>query len=103
MSKTVDLQIEKSSFLIEGVRKNINILKDKGFNPTELDQMSADLKALAEASKECDAAYEILAEKRKKMNDILDGVKAIFADKKRIIKTNFPQEQWMKLGVQDKR
>ena len=43
MSKTIDLQIEKSHVLIEGIRKNIEGLRDKGFNEEELKQMEAEL------------------------------------------------------------
>ena len=46
---------------------------------------------------------EELSQKVKHMNEILTSVKEAFAEKKRIIKTNYPQEHWIKYGVQDKR
>jgi hypothetical protein len=39
----------------------------------------------------------------KTMNKILQNVKDSFAEKKKIIKGYYPQEEWMKFGVQDKR
>lgn len=103
MSKTIDLQIEKSRILIDGLRKNIEALKDKGFNNEELDAMSADLDALKQANQECDAIREQLSAKVKNVNGILTGVKEKFAEKKKIIKGNYPQEEWIRYGVQDKR
>lgn len=103
MSKTIDLQIEKSRVLIDGLRKNIDALRDKGFDGGELDTMTADLEALRQANRECDAIREQLSEKVKTVNDILAGVKEKFAEKKRIIKVYYPQEEWIKYGVQDKR
>ena len=41
MSKTIELQVEKSRVLIEGLRKNLAGLGDKGIRQEELDVMSA--------------------------------------------------------------
>lgn len=103
MSKTIDLQIEKSRVLIEGLGKNIETLRDKGIASEELQAMAADLERLKLSNDECDKIREELSRKVKAMNDILTTVKEAFAEKKRIIKTNYPQEQWIQYGVQDKR
>ena len=103
MSKTVDLQIEKSRFLIQGLKNNLAVVKDYGFTETELQAMDKQLDELAKASADTDAAYAVLDEKRKKMNGILDQVKEAFTDKKKVIKANYPQEKWINFGVQDKR
>ena len=103
MSKTIDLQIEKSRVLIEGLSKNIETLRDKGIVSDELQAMTADLERLKVANDECDKIREELSQKVKNMNAILSGVKEAFAEKKRIIKMNYPQEQWIRYGVQDKR
>ena len=103
MSKTIDLQIEKSRVLIEGLGKNIETLRDKGIASEELQAMAADLERLKLSNDECDKIREKLSRKVKAMNEILTTVKEAFAEKKRIIKTNYPQEQWIQYGVQDKR
>lgn len=103
MSKTIDLQIEKSRILIDGLRNNIDTLKDKGFSIDELNVMSAELDALRQVNKECDSIREQLSSKVKHLNMILTGVKDKFAEKKRIIKGYYPQEEWIHYGVQDKR
>ncbi|MGN0281300.1 MAG: hypothetical protein ACI4B3_03240 [Prevotella sp.] len=103
MSKTIDLQIEKSRVLIEGLSNNIACLRDKGIASDELQSMSANLDRLKVANEECDKIREELSQKVKAMNAILVEVKDAFAEKKRIIKTNYPQEEWIRYGVQDKR
>lgn len=103
MSKTIDLQIEKSRVLIEGLNKNIETLRDKGIKSEALASMASDLDRLKVANDECDKIREELSQKVKAMNEILAGVKEAFAEKKRIIKVNYPQEQWLRYGVQDKR
>lgn len=103
MSKTIELQIEKNRVLIEGLSKNIEALRAKGISEDMLQKMSQDLSLLAEASGECDRAREELSGKVRRMNEILTSVKEAFVEKKSIIKANYPHEQWIKYGVQDKR
>ena len=103
MSKTIELQIEKSRVLIEGLSKNIGALTSKGITDSSLESMTKDLEKLALANEECSRVREELSIKVKHMNSILTTVKEAFADKKRITKTNYPQEHWIRYGVQDKR
>jgi hypothetical protein len=103
MSKTIDLQIEKSQVLIDGLRKNLREVQNRNISASDLDGMDGQLKELAAANKECDAIRAELSAKVKTMNKILQNVKDSFAEKKKIIKGYYPQEEWMKFGVQDKR
>ena len=103
MSKTIELQIEKSQTLIEGFNRNIAELRSKGVRDESLNAMSNDLVTLKKINDECDALREDLAGKVKKMNEVLNRVKDAFADHKRIVKSTYPQECWINYGVQDKR
>ena len=103
MSKTIELQIEKSRVLIEGLGKNIEALRAKGISEDGLQSMTQELEQLRVANEECDRVREELSQKVKHMNAILTSVKEAFAEKKRIIKTSYPQELWIKYGVQHKR
>lgn len=103
MSKTTELQIEKSQVLIEGLNRHIAELSSKGIQAASLTTMSEDLAILKKMSEECDALKETLSGKVKEMNTVLKRVKDTFADHKRIVKSNYPQERWIDYGVQDKR
>lgn len=89
--------------LIEGLRKNLAGLGDKGIRQEELDVMSAELAELAKVNEECDAIRETLTAKVKEVNTKLLVVKDKFAEKKKIIKNNYPQDEWARYGVMDKR
>lgn len=103
MSKTIDLQIEKCRLLIDGMRANLANLADKGVTDESLSHLAGELDRLTAASQECDAMRETLSAKVKAMNTILADVKEAYADNKRKVKTNYPQEQWARYGVTDKR
>lgn len=103
MAKTIDLQVEKSRVLIEGLNNNLAEIADKGIVKAELDVMQAELDALAKANEECDALRESLSAKVREVNSKLAVVKDKFAEKKKIIKGNYPQDEWSKYGVLDKR
>lgn len=103
MSKTIDLQIEKCRTLIHGLSNNIDELSNKGINSGTLDAMTRNLDRLADANRECDELRATLSAKVKAMNAILAEVKDAYADNKRMIKTNYPQDKWLKYGVVDKR
>lgn len=103
MSKTVDLQVEKSSVLLKGLRDNISELTNKGITSDQLNNMEADINALKAANMECDKIREELSAKVKRMNAIINNVKKTFLEKKKVIKGYYPQEEWIRYGVMDKR
>jgi len=103
MSKTIEVQIDKSQALIKGYKKNLEELNKRGVTSASLDSMEGDLKSLKEANDECDAIRKQLTEKVKKMNSILLRVKEDYQEKKKIVKGYYPQEEWQKFGVPDKR
>lgn len=103
MSKTIDLQIEKCRTLIEGLRKNMVELGSFGISNEDVDKLEGNLAHLQAASRECDELRATLSGKVKAMNDILSDVKSAYAENKKKIKANYPQERWMRYGVVDKR
>lgn len=103
MSKTIELQIEKSRGLIDGLRKHLRQGVGGGVNDQEIDQMEQALKELEAANEECDRLRAELSPKVKHMNEVLTTVKTAYADKKKTLKGYYPQEQWAEYGVPDKR
>ena len=102
MSKTVELQIEKSHHLIEGLRKHLNGMGGGVMND-EINSMELSLKELESANAEVDTLREELSHKVKRMNDVLTRVKKAYADKKKTLKGYYPQERWADYGIPDKR
>lgn len=103
MSKTIDLQIEKVNSLIKGLNNNAAEMAKHGITSNDIAEMVNLNGKLTEANKECDAIRAQLSEKVKAMNITLILVKKRFQEIKRMIKNNYPQEDWAKYGVMDKR
>ena len=102
MSKTVELQIEKSRHLIEGLRKHLSGIGG-GVTGDEITSMELMLKELESANAEVDRLREELTPKVKQMNEVLTRVKEAYADKKKTLKGYYPQERWADYGIPDKR
>lgn len=102
MSKTVEQQVEKTRNLVEGLRKHLAAGKG-GISIPAIEAMEQNLKALAEASDECERLRAELGPKVKRMNDILARVKAAYTENKMVIKNHYTQEEWAAYGVPDKR
>ena len=102
MSKTVEIQIEKSRNLIAGLRKHLNGIGG-GVTNDEIIAMEQAVKELDSANAEVDRLRAELSPKVKQLNAVLTKVKAAYADKKKTLKGYYPQERWIDYGVPDKR
>ena len=102
MSKTVEIQIEKSRNLIEGLRKHLSGIGG-GVTNDEVSEMEQTLKELEAINAEVNRLREELSPKVKHMNAVMARVKDAFADKKKTLKGYYPQERWAEFGVPDKR
>ena len=102
MSKTVEIQIEKSRNLVEGLRKHLKGIGG-GVTNEEINAMEKAVSELQSANAEVDRLREELAPKVKHMNAVLARVKESYADKKKMLKGYYPQERWMDYGIPDKR
>lgn len=103
MSKTIDLQVQKSVTLINALRGRLDEVRDKGISLESLDAMQQRLEELQENAKEVETFRVKLSEQVKKTNAILTECKNAFINTKAVVRNNFLQEEWIKYGVTDKR
>jgi len=103
MSKTVEIQIEKSSGLVEGLRRHVKEMGERGVTNDEINAMEQAVKELEAVNAEVDSIREQLAPKVAKLKVAMDCVKEAYAEKKKTLKGYYPQERWMDYGVPDKR
>ena len=103
MSKTIDLQIEKSKTLVNALKHNFSEVSSKGVKMNDLDELINQLEKLQASSKQTDELRERLSEQVHTTNNILVQVKQQFKEIKDIIRLNYPQEKWINYGVLDKR
>ena len=83
MSKTTEIQIEKSRNLIEGLRRHVREMGERGVSNNEINEMEKTVAMLSEANTEVDRLREELTPKVKKMNDLMTLVKASYAESKK--------------------
>ena len=103
MSKAVEIQIEKSRNLVEGLRRHVKEMGEHGVTNDEINAMEQAVKQLEAANAEVDRLREDLKPKVKVMNDVMNRVKEAYTEKKKTLKGYYPQERWMDYGVPDKR
>lgn len=103
MNRIYSEQIEKALMLSEGLKKNSDALKAKGFDLSVIESFEKDCELMAREGEAIAAEEEALAKHRAACHVILSRLKANFFSSKGFIKQNFDQEQWNKYGVPDKR
>lgn len=103
MSKTTELQIQKSRDLIEGLRRHVREMGERGISTGQINEMEQDVARLADANAEVEHLREELSPKIKHMNDVMANVKTAYAESKKMLKGYYPQERWADYGVPDKR
>ena len=103
MSKTVEIQIEKSRSLVEGLRRHVREMGERGISNTEINEMEKTVAMLTDANAEVDRLRAELTPKVKKMNDLMTIVKASYAESKKTLKGYYTQERWPDYGIPDKR
>lgn len=105
MTRTIELQVEKTRSLIQGMRAHLDELSAKGIQvrPEQFDALERDLTALITSSEECDRLRKEVSEKVHATNAQLASIKEQFADLKKQVKGNFLPEEWARYGVLDKR
>ena len=103
MSKTVEIQIEKSQNLIQGLRKHVKEHGEHDFTEEAIATLEEALGKLKVANEEVTRLREELAPKVKHMNEVFDAVKGGHQELKQKLKSLYPQEKWAEYGIPDKR
>ena len=102
MSKTVELQIEKSRNLVVGLRKHLDGIGG-GVTNDEINVLEQAIRELEAINSEVERLRGELTPKVKQMNEKMALVKASYAEMKKTLKGYYPQERWVEYGIPDKR
>ena len=103
MSVTILNEIEKAETRIAGLRKNLNKVKPLNITTEGLEQLEQHCKTLKQKNEELDALRRQEAQKVRENHELLDTVKSQMLTYRKAIKGQYPQEEWIHFGVQDKR
>ena len=103
MSITISNEVAKAQFLAEGLRKKIELIKNKGLDEAFISQLEASYQELKTRDIELEAYKKELRERVKENNAKLADLKAQMLIARKTVKANYAQVEWIEFGVQDKK
>ncbi|MDY6289329.1 MAG: hypothetical protein SPM02_07745 [Bacteroidales bacterium] len=103
MSITILNEIDKAKVLVDGMRKNLDKAKQLGIDAPALDRLEKAFTDLKIKDDELDALRRRATLKVKENNELLADMKEQMLSMRKAVKQNYPQQEWMSFGVQDKR
>lgn len=103
MSITILNEIDKAKVLVDGMRKNLDKAKQLGIDAPALDRLEKAFTDLKIKDDELDALRRQATLKVKENNELLADMKEQMLSMRKAVKQNYPQQEWMSFGVQDKR
>jgi len=103
MSKVYSEQVQKAQMLAAGLRKNYELVKNRGISSEQIAQMEKDAKEAARMNEEVEVLRAEVGAKAARANKKLTERKNNMQNAKQIIKRCFDQEQWQDFGVMDQR
>lgn len=103
MSKTYSDYLTKAQMLVAGLRKNSELVKEKGIAPEDVSKLES-LTAEGEVlNKEVERMRQETSVKVTEANQKLTEIKDLSLHFKRIVKQHFDNTRWIDFGVPDKR
>jgi len=103
MSKVYSDQIERVQLLLAGLKKNLNLVQEKGLDEAFIKQMEADVLLAGSYNKKNEELKAELKISIHQANAKLEDLKKQVQLAKKIIKKDFLQENWCNFGIIDKR
>ena len=103
MSKVYSEQVQKAQMLAAGLRKNYELVKNRGISSEQIAKIEKDAKEAARMNEEVEVLRAEVGAKAARANKKLTELKNNMQNAKQIIKRCFDQEQWQDFGVMDKR
>ncbi|MGM9741669.1 MAG: hypothetical protein ACI3ZC_01250 [Candidatus Cryptobacteroides sp.] len=103
MSKVFETNALKGKALANGMKKRLSDLSKYGVKETDLTAMEQDADKAISMIQEVDRMRAEISRKLEAANTQLNSVKDRANEYRRLIKSNYPPEQWESFGLMDKR
>ena len=103
MSVTIVNEIDKANVLVAGLRKHLDEVKKYGITTDAINKLEEAGKALKQKDEEMDVLRRQSTLKARENRELLTDLKLQMLGFRKTIKGNYPQTDWIKYGVQDKR
>ena len=103
MSVTNLNEIDKADVLVAGLRKHLKEAQELGITTDALNRLEEAAKALRQKDAEVDELRRQATLKAHENMDLIADLKAQMLTMRQAVKARYPQYEWIKYGVQDKR
>ena len=103
MSVTNLNEIDKADVLVAGLRKHLKEAQTLGITTDALNRLEEAAKALRHKDAEVDELRRQATLKAHENMELIADLKAQMLSMRKAVKARYPQYEWIKYGVQDKR
>lgn len=103
MSVTNLNEIKKADVLVAGLRKHLKEAQEIGITSDALNRLEEASKNLRQKDREMDEMRRQATLKTRENQNLLADLKAQMLKMRKAVKARYPQNEWIKYGVQDKR
>jgi len=103
MSVTNLNEIEKANVLVAGLRKHLKEAQEIGITTDALNRLEEAAKVLRQKDAEVDELRRQATLKAHENMELIADIKAQMLNMRKAVKGHYPQYEWIKYGVQDKR
>ncbi len=103
MSVTNLNEIEKADALVAGLRKHLKEAQELGITIDALNRLEEAAKALRQKDAEVDELRRQTTLRVRENTNLIADMKAQMLTMRKAVKARYPQNEWIKYGVQDKR
>jgi hypothetical protein len=103
MSVTNLNEIDKADVLVAGLRKHLKEAQEVGITTDAINRLEEASKNLRQKDKEMDEMRRQATLKTRENQNLLADLKAQMLEMRKAVKARYPQNEWIKYGVQDKR
>lgn len=95
--------IDKADVLVAGLRKHPKEVKELGITTDAINRLEEASKALRKKDAEVDELRRQASIKSRENLDLIADLKEQMLTMRKAVKARYPQDEWYKFGVQDKR
>lgn len=103
MSVTNLNEIDKADVLVAGLRKHLKEAQELGITIDALNRLEEAAKALRQKDAEVDELRRQTTFKVRENMNLIANMKDQMLTMRKAVKARYPQNEWIKYGVQDKR
>ena len=103
MSVTNLKEIEKAEVLVSGLRKHLKDVQEIGITTDAINRLEEAAKDLRQKDAEVDKLRRQATLKAHENMELIADLKAQMLSMRTAVKARYPQYEWIKYGVQDKR